>query len=57
MQESLNNKEAIIFKEVKHFKDNLNRKADYNDYEYFKQRLHSECIFGREGKLADMLGL
>lgn len=32
-------------------------KADWTDYEYFKNRLHDAGIFGHEGQLADILKL
>ena len=36
---------------------NANKSITWADYEYFKQKLHSEFLFGYEKQLADILGL
>lgn len=49
-----------ILAEAKFFHETCkkdNRPITWSDYEYFKNKLHVELLFGYEGRLADILGL
>lgn len=44
-----------ILMECKEYRKNLKRRATWNDYEYFKNKLWQNNLYGFESKIANIL--